>query len=111
MDNLLVNASKGPRGLLKPGNIDLFSRPIVRNDDGSISTVRSMSFGADEGEVLVPLVSDDGRIMTEDEAIDQYMRTGRHLGIFADPRSATSYAKQLHDQQERYYRNQLGNAR
>lgn len=86
-----------------PGNIDLNNRPIVRNRDGSISTVRSMSFGTDQGEVLVPTVSDDGRLLSDEQAIQLYRRTGRHLGIFTTPDEATAYARRLHDQQERRY--------
>lgn len=88
-----------PEGLKSPGNIDIHNRPHVKNADGSISTVRSMSFGTDQGEVLVPTVSEDGRIMSDQEAVAQYQKTGRHLGIFDSPAHADAYAEALHRQQ------------
>jgi hypothetical protein len=62
-----------------------------------------MSFGTDKGEVLVPRVSDDGRILSEKEAMDQYRQTGKHLGIFKTPEDATAYAKSLHEEQAKEY--------
>jgi diguanylate cyclase (GGDEF)-like protein len=86
-------------GLVEKGNVDLTNRPRVTNPDRSTSTVRSMSFEQDGREILVPTVSDDGRIMSNDEAIQQYRKTGKHLGIFRDVASANAYAKSLHEQQ------------
>lgn len=89
-----------PKGLIEKGNVDINNRPKVKNADGSVSTVLSMSFGTDKGEVLVPMVSDSGKIFTEKEAMDNYRKTGKNLGIFKDENSATGYAKILHTQQE-----------
>lgn len=92
------------RGQVVAGNIDLAKRPVVKNADGTISTVRSMSFSPDgQYEVLIPTVSDDGRIMSDDQAIQYYFQTGRHLGVFKTPDAATAYAKRLHNDQARMY--------
>lgn len=91
-------------GVLQAGNIDLAHRPVVRNADGSISTVRSMSFGDENGrEILVPTVSPDGRILPDQEAIDLYYKTGQNLGTFDNPNDADQYAQALHKSQERFY--------
>lgn len=99
-----MGAKRPPRGQVAPGNIDLTKRPIVHNPDGSYSTVRSASFNIDGREVLVPTVSADGkRILSDQEALDQYRRTGQHLGMFDTPENATAYAQQLHDEQAKLY--------
>lgn len=88
------------------GNIDLTNRPIVKNNDGSISTVRSMSFNENGKEILVPTVV-NGRIVSDIEAINHYHKTGEYLGKFNTIKEADDYAQKLHEQQEQMYtRNQ-----
>jgi hypothetical protein len=92
-------------GMTQQGNVDLSTRPNIKNKDGSHSSVFSMSFGTDKGEVLVPGVGDGKtyplRQLTTKEALDQYTKTKNNLGTFKTPAAATAYAHKLHiDQQE-----------
>lgn len=103
--NPIYTVSDNIPGMVEAGNIDLSKRPVVKNEDGSISTVRSMSFDIDGTEILVPTVSDDGKIMTNEQAIDQYMKTGENLGKFDSPDAADAYAQTLHEQQDKMYSN------
>lgn len=92
-------------GIRTPGNINLAARPVVRNADGSISTVRSMSFQDQVGgpEILIPTVSDEGKLLSNDAAIGLYRQTGKHLGMFDTPDNATRYAQALHQSQAQQY--------
>lgn len=92
-------------GLLTPGNINLFDRPVVKNPDGSVSTVRSMSFQDEQNgpEILIPTVIPDasGKYyvdMQGQPSIDHYRKSGEHLGMFDTPDNATAYAQRLHDE-------------
>lgn len=86
-------------GQTEPGNIDLTDRPRVQNPDGSISTIRSLGVNLGGQEVLIPTVSEDGRVMSDEEAIAQYLRTGRHLGKYDSVESSNAAAQALHEEQ------------
>ena len=96
------NKNHDTTGRYGKGNIDLNKRKVVKNDDGSISTERSFSTNIDGKEVLLPTVI-DGRVVSEDEAIDHYYKTGEHLGKFNTVQEAEEYAEQLHNRQDWYY--------
>jgi hypothetical protein len=100
--------AQGPAGLRTPGNIDLHNRPIRRNPDGSFSTVKTIGIGTDAGEVVIPTISDDGRQMSEQEAIAQYRQTGKSFGVFDTPQNAATFAQSLHEQQAQEYGGQGG---
>jgi hypothetical protein len=85
-------------GLVAPGNIDVSKLPAVRNPDGTVSTVRSMSVNINGKEVLIPTVI-NGRVVSDEEAIQSYLKTGRHLGMFSSPEAATAYGKSLSAQE------------
>lgn len=90
-------------GMLTRGNINLATRPMVKQGDGSIATVAPISINVDGKEVLISTVSDDGRMMGKDEAVRNFHETGQHLGIFDTAENADNYAIALHNQQEEYY--------
>jgi hypothetical protein len=100
-----VGQPENAPGLLVPGNINIHQRPVVKNADGSISTVRSASFEDDQGRnVLIPTVIQGRGIVPMDQAIKYYQQTGQHLGMFDSPENADAYAESLHEQQAGEYR-------
>jgi hypothetical protein len=99
----LPNALADVAGLLIPGNINLNNRPVVHNPDGSISTVRSITITDNQGRaILIPTVV-NGRVVSNDEAINHYRQTGEHLGVFSNEPAANAYAQNLHQQQAKQY--------
>jgi hypothetical protein len=117
-DTMAVPTAK-LHGLVAPGNIPIWNRPFIANDDGTHSSEFSTSF-TDENknspyygkEVLVPTIV-DGKFLTPDgkkppegsqqehdmlvKARDHYEKTGQHLGVFESPDHADKYADALHN--------------
>lgn len=85
-------------GLLTPGNINLNNRPRVNNPDGSYSTVRTITADIDGKTVLLPTVI-NGKIVSNQEAIQHYKQTGEHMGIFNSQQAADQYDQNMHKQQ------------
>lgn len=107
MDNVYAELDKVDKrfdttGRFGKGNIDLNNRQVVHNEDGSISTERSFSVNINGKEVLLPTVV-NGKIVSEDEAIEHYYQTGEHLGKFDTWQEADAYAEMLHNRQDWYY--------
>jgi hypothetical protein len=108
--NFTVGAK--PKGMVEEGNLPIWNRPTVQNEDGTHSSEYSTSFEQDGKEVLVPTVV-DGKFLTPDgkkpaegsaeekamfEAARQhYLSTGENLGKFDNPDDADAYANKLHN--------------
>ena len=84
-----------------PGNIDLHARPIVKNGN-EYSTVRSITVGFGDKTYVLPTVIGD-KIVSNDEAIAEYRKTGKHLGAFKDSAKADAFAQRLHEEQAKEY--------
>jgi len=85
------------------GNIDLTNRPQVPDENGNIMTVKTISIGEDGKEVLIPTISQEGKVMSDREAVDYYRKTGQHFGKFNSIAEANKFAQKLHLQQEEMY--------
>ncbi len=97
MPNDLLPEEQNYNGLVEPGNIDLFNRPIVQNVDGSYSTVRTITVTNDKGQIILLPTVIGGEVLPDDQAIAHSKQTGEHLGIFDNEYSANQYDKSMHD--------------
>ena len=86
---------------VKPGNLPLGVRYRVPNPDGSISTVRTMSVGTDEGEFLIPTIVNN-QLLSDDAAIDHFFNTGENFGLFDSIEAADDFANRLHLSHENF---------
>ena len=90
-------------GLITPGNLDLTNRPRVPNAAaGGTSSVFSMTVGmqdenGNEVTYLIPRVTEDGRILEPDAAIENFRRTKQHMGVFSNEPDATAFSKKHSD--------------
>jgi len=69
--------AKLPKGY--NGNIDLHNRPKYKNKNGKAV------------------------MMTENEAVNLYKATGKHLGKFKTPAESNAMAELIHQHQAKYY--------
>lgn len=102
-----LGAADRELGQFGVGNIDLYGRPQLKNADGSISTVRSITINEDGKEIVIPTIAfGDGGTpyrMSDQQAIAKYHATGEYLGKFDTQAEAEAYAQKLHLAQEFYY--------
>ena len=82
-------------GMIEPPRADLSKWRGRQNPDGTRSSIVTISVGFDDGEVLIPTLTPEGKQMSPDEAIRRFRETGEHFGVFKDPGSASRYAEQL----------------
>lgn len=99
---MATSRAKGSGGQLQPGNIDLGKRPVVKNKDGTYSTVRSITIGVGGKQILIPTVVGN-KVVSNAAAIAHWRKTGENLGTFADNASAERAAQRIHVQQAKQY--------
>lgn len=92
------------------GNIDLHNRPVYQNEDGTISTVDSVTYQVDDKFIVLPtIVRDENgnpkRLNTDEEIFAHYEKTGEYLGAFDTQEEADKYANRLHYAQAYRYSN------
>lgn len=78
---------------LDPASQPAYMDPASRE----ISTVRTMGIGEDGKRVNIPTVpAEGGRLMSDEEAIQRYKDTGKHLGKFDTKEQSNAAAEALH---------------
>lgn len=90
--------------------IDLENRPEHTMPDGSTATVRSMGIETGGKHVLLPTISPDGKLWSDDEAFENYKKTNQHMGVYPDQETTDRAGERIHEDQEKMLRDR-GNKR
>ena len=104
LENDYFRISLGDDGFKYQGNIDLASRPVYRNEDGSVSTEVSRTFEFDGKHVILPTiktVNGRGVNMTDAEAVEEFRSSGLHLGVYNSKAEAEKAAEAIHNRGEK----------
>jgi len=86
---------------ITPATMDATKQPMVKNPDGSRSTVSTMGFDIDGKYINLPTITPDGKRLTPAEAVAEYRKTGRHLGIYNNRAEGDAAAQALHLSEEK----------
>lgn len=76
---------------------NLAENKAVTNEDGSVSTVYTMQVDIDGRPTLIPSVW-DGKILSDDEAVDRAMASGVQWPTADTPEELNAYDEKLHQQ-------------
>jgi hypothetical protein len=91
------------KGMTQYGNLNLDKRPVVRMPDGNIATTRPMSFALDGKHVVLPTISKDGRVLSPQQALEEYRTTHEYLGVFDSSEHANAYIDAVNTAQQNRY--------
>lgn len=97
---MLVNAYEK---LDYKGNINLFDLPFTENEDGSVSTVKSITVEHDGDYYIIPTLV-NGVEMNSDMADKRFLTTGQHLGKYRSKKEAKKAAKDISGFEDLRYR-------
>jgi hypothetical protein len=78
-----------------PGILPFDIQNRVENPDGTISTIKTISFNDGTGEILIPTIVKN-KELSEEEAIDYYYKSGESFGTFKSVEDANRMAEYLH---------------
>jgi len=77
------------------GNIDTSSRKPIVLSNGEIGLFKPMAFRNAGKVIVVPTITDGGKLLTESGAINKYFETGMHLGVFDNMSDAKIHIEEL----------------
>lgn len=97
-------------GLVARGNVDIAHRLSVPTPGmpGYRSTVRSITVTDNQGRAYVLPTVVNGRVVSNEEAVKHWQRTGQHLGVFKTEAQANAYSESLHREQARLHTVPIG---